>query len=236
MSLFDNVRQTLEHTAKRAATRAGEAATTAREVGQNLGAQAQAQLNIKKLQVEHTKTLRELGERTYAWYQSGQLIVSGPVPDDVRDLLHLLDDSGTRLRLEEAKLDEARRQAEARSKGLEEPETYTVLPDANTTSNESQPMNTHNTKKSTQKLSAEGVTMPGTGIITNPTPPVSDPETIPTAVPSTPAPDTSPLPIPSDDTPIPSPMPDGAGGLGGGTGVGIGTGIGTPGSIPGGTF
>ena len=95
-------------------------------------------------------------------------------------------------------------------------------------------MNTPHTEKSTQKLSSEGVTMPGTGIITNPTPPISDPETTPTAVPNTPAPDTSPSLIPSDDTPIPSPAPDGAGGLGGGTG--IGTGIGGSGSIPGGTF
>ena len=239
MSLFDDVRQTLENTAKRAATRAGEAANTAREVGQNLGAQAQAQLNIKKLQVEHAKNLRDLGDKTYAWYQTGQLIVTGPVPDEVRDLCALLDTSSTRLRAEEAKLEDARRQAEARGKGLEEPETYTVLPDVNTTSNASEnTMNTTNFKaeKSTQKLSSEGVTMPGTGIITNPTPPISDPETVPSAVPNTPSPDTSPSPIPSSDSPIPSPAPDGGGGLGGGTGVGIGTGIGTPGSIPGGTF
>lgn len=239
MSLFDNVRQTLEHTAKRAAKHAGEAATTAREVGQNLSAQAQAQLNIKKLQAEHAKILRELGEKTYAWYQSGQLIVSGPVPDEVRDLFAVLDDSSTRLRAEEARLEDARRQAEMRGKGLEEPETYTVLPEANTVQNlNEKPMQTTNinTQKSTQKLSAEGVTMPGTGIITNPAPPISDPETPPNALPNTPAPDTSPTPIPSDDTPIPSPAPDGiGGGLGGGTGVGTGTGIGG-GTIPGGTF
>lgn len=267
MSLFDNVfgnvRQTLEKTAKGAATRAGEAANTAREVGQNLSAQAQAQLQIKKLQLERSNKMRDLGEKTFAWYQSGTMIVAGPAPEDVHLLLREIDESSTRLRLEEAKLDDARRQAEMRGKGHESA-TYSVLPDANisniVTSNPTSTdnfntdnLNTENTmdtmtnqqstsrtEKSTQKLSgfalqAEGVTMPGTGIITNPTPPVPN-DDAPNAIPNVPAGDTSSSPIPDVDTPIPSPAPDGSGGLGGGTGIGVGTGISTPGSIPGGTF
>ena len=261
MSLLDNVRRTLEQAATRAATRAGEAATTAREVGQNLSAQAQSQIAIKKLQLEHTKKLRDLGEKTYQWHQSGTMIVAGPVPSEIQQLCADLDTSSTLLRLEESKLEKSKRQAETRGKNLEEPDTYNVLPQTNTTSAATTNANTNGendmdnisgtyaspakTEKSTQKLSAEGVTMPGTGIITNPTPPVSDPESSPSALPNTPAPDANPSPIPSDDTPIPSPAPDGAGGLGGGTGVGVGTGIGTgigganiggSGSIPGGTF
>lgn len=244
MSLLDNVRHTLEQ----AATRAGEAASNAREMGQNLSAQAQIQINIKKLQLERREKHRELGESTYAWYQSGSMIVSGPAPAEVHQILLELDDTSTRLRAEEANLEDAKRQAALRAQNKDdEGATYSVLPETNTTEDTMDTANTYtgttssgntNVEKSTQKLSAEGgVTMPGTGIITNPTPPVSDPEAIPPAVPSVPGSDTPITSIPSNDTPIPSPAPDGPGaGIGSGTGVGIGTGISTPGSIPGGTF
>lgn len=159
MNLLDQVRQTL-----------GEAASNAREVGQNLGAQAQAQLQIKKLQLEHAKKLRDLGEKTYAWYQSGQMIVTGQVPADVRQLCSEIDESSTRLHLEKARLEDARQQASARANKDEAPTTFSVLP----TPNSEDDMKTH--KRDTQKLFADdeaanhgGVTMPGTHIVTNPT-------------------------------------------------------------------
>lgn len=211
MSLIDNVRQTL-----------GEAASTAREVGQNLSSQAQAQLNIKKLQLEHTKKLRDLGEKTYNWYQSGQMVVTGTVPAEVRQLCNDLDESSTRLRLEEAKLEEARLQAAARAQNKDEqPSTYSVLPENNgaTTQMDTPMTNTPHAAHAGHAVHAEGgVTMPGTGIVTNPTPPpVSSPETIPTAVP--PAQGTN---VSGDDAPVVpvsglGPSPDGETTIGGGT-------------------
>lgn len=240
MSLIDNVRQTL-----------GEAASTAREVGQNLGSQAQAQLSIKKLQLEHTKKLRDLGEKTYNWYQSGQMVVTGTVPAEVRQLCNDLDESSTRLRLEEAKLEEARLQAAARAQNKDEqPSTYSVLPENNgATTQMNTPMTNANTPHAAHAAHAGhtvhaegGVTMPGTGIVTNPTPPVSAPETIPTAVPPTQGTNVS-----GDDAPVVpvsglGPAPDGETTIGGGTMPGapgtsdtLGGGI-SGGGMPGGAF
>jgi hypothetical protein len=223
MSLIDNVRQSL-----------GEAASTAREVGQNLGSQAQAQINIKKMQLEHTRKLRDLGEKTYDWYQSGQMIVTGEIPFDVRALCVELDDSSTRLRLEEAKLEEARLQAAARAQNKDEqPSTYSVLPENNglTTNMNTPTTNTPTTNTNTPHAAhaghavhaAGGVVMPGTGIVTNPTPPVSAPETIPTAVPPfAPTGTSGGTNISGDDAPVVpvsdlAPSPHGDTTIGGGT-------------------
>jgi hypothetical protein len=103
MSLLGNVRQTL-----------GEAAATALDVGQNLSAQAQAQLNIKKLQLDQAKRLHELGAKTYEWYKTGSLVVSGQVPHDVRDLCHQLDGIQHQLDDEQHKLEEMKQQAAIR--------------------------------------------------------------------------------------------------------------------------
>jgi len=104
MSLFDNVRQTL-----------GNAASSALEKSQNLGAQAQAQIGIKRLQVEHAKRLHELGIKTYEWHKSGNLFVAGPVPREVQDICHRLDDVSRQLEEQTRKLEEARREAELRA-------------------------------------------------------------------------------------------------------------------------
>ena len=242
MSLIDNVRQTL-----------GEAASTAREVGQNLGSQAQAQINIKKMQLEHTKKLRDLGEKTYEWHRSGQMVVTGEVPFEVRALCIELDDSSTRLRLEEAKLEEARLQAAARAQNKDEqPSTYSVLPENNNlTTQTNTPMTNTNSPHADHSAhaahAAGGVVMPGTGIVTNPTaPPVSAPETIPTAVPAVaPTGVSGGTNISDDDAPVvplsgPAPSPDGETTIGGGTmpgapGTTIGGGI-SGGGMGGGGF
>ena len=104
MSLFDNVKRTL-----------GDAASTAIDVGQTLSAQAQAQLAIKKLQVEHAKKLHELGARTHEWHRAGNLIAAGPVPREVQDVCLQLDDLSRQLDDQSLKLEEAKRQVELRS-------------------------------------------------------------------------------------------------------------------------
>jgi hypothetical protein len=101
MSLLDQFKQTL-----------GDAAANARDVGQNLGAQAAAQLAIKKLQLETVKKTRDLGARVYEWHQSGTLVATGTVPREVADLCHELDDLNGQLRVEEARLEAARQEAE----------------------------------------------------------------------------------------------------------------------------
>ena len=104
MSLFDNVKQTVK-----------TAAGTAFEVGQNFSAQAQAQLNIKKLQMEKAKKLHQLGVRTYEWHQAGNLVVTGPVPTDIQELCLNLDSLGRQLDEQQLALEEAKRQAEDRN-------------------------------------------------------------------------------------------------------------------------
>jgi len=104
MSLLDNVRQTL-----------GNAASSALEAGQNLGAQAQTQIQIKRLQVEHAKKLHQLGVKTYEWHKSGNLVAAGPVPREIHDTCHALDDISRNLDEQNRKLEEARREAELRA-------------------------------------------------------------------------------------------------------------------------
>jgi uncharacterized protein YukE len=103
MSLLDNVRQTL-----------GDAAATARDVGQNLSAQAQAQINIKRLQIELAKKMHELGNKTYDWHKSGNLMATGTVPRDVTDICHAVDDLNRQIAHEEMNLEQAKREAELR--------------------------------------------------------------------------------------------------------------------------
>ena len=175
MSLLDHVRQTL-----------GDAAASAKDLGQNLGAQAQTQLNIKKLQLEQTKKLHQLGVQTHAWHRAGRLVATGEVPREVLDLCHQLDDVSNRLAVEEANLQEAKRQAELRaSKGdTEMSTTYTVLPDSNTANMDA-------------SIATE--------VSDSYTHAVSDPNTIPSTMPGPTAPDTTPSPIPSAPGPDTSP-------------------------------
>lgn len=207
MSLLDNVRQTL-----------GEAANTAKEVGQNLGAQAQSQINIKKLQIGHDKKLRDLGEKTHAWYQSGQMIVTGNVPVDVQQLCRDVDASSTQLQLEEARLEDFKQQAALRSQNKDSSgETYSVLPENNPTKDNAMNKNTDTQKLSAHENQSGGVTIPGTSIVTNPTTPHPEPATIPGAVPAISGAETS-----GDEAPVVpvsdlAPSPSGETVIGGGT-------------------
>ncbi len=81
MSLFNNVKQTLT-----------DVAGSMLDQSKALSQVAQLQVNMKKLQVERAKHVHELGKRTLDWYRGGNLVVSGPVPADVGQLCHDIDD------------------------------------------------------------------------------------------------------------------------------------------------
>jgi hypothetical protein len=104
MSLLDDLKQTVSG-----------AASTARDMGQTLGAQAQAQLAIKRLQLDQAKKYHELGLRTHEWHKAGNLVATGPVPREVQLLCLQLDDINDNLQDQTHKLEEAKRQAELRA-------------------------------------------------------------------------------------------------------------------------
>jgi hypothetical protein len=104
MSLLDDLKQTVSG-----------AASTARDVGQTLGAQAQAQLAIKRLQLDQAKKYHELGLRTHEWHKAGNLFATGPVPREVQMLCLQLDEISDQLDDQTHKLEEAKRQAELRA-------------------------------------------------------------------------------------------------------------------------
>jgi hypothetical protein len=80
------------------------------EGGKQIGNQAQLQVQLKKLQVEHARRIHELGKHTYDWYRAGTMIVSGPVPPDVSRLCAELDDIQTKTRETERQIEEAKAQ------------------------------------------------------------------------------------------------------------------------------
>ncbi len=104
MSLLDDLKQTVSG-----------AASTARDMGQTLGAQAQAQLAIKRLQLDQAKKYHELGLRTHEWHKAGNLFATGPVPREVQMLCLQLDEITDQLDDQTHKLEEAKRQAELRA-------------------------------------------------------------------------------------------------------------------------
>lgn len=81
-----------------------------KEGGKQIGSQAQLQIQLKKLQVEHARRIHELGKHTYDWYRTGTMIVSGPVPPDVSRLCAELDEIQTRTRDTERQIEEAKAQ------------------------------------------------------------------------------------------------------------------------------
>lgn len=108
MSLIDNVRQTLT-----------DVSDSVMAQSQHLSSQAKLQVAIKKLQLERAKRVHELGNKTFSWYQSGNLTVGGPVPADVAatcselaDLQRQLDDTNHQLEEVKRLAEEARRLAE----------------------------------------------------------------------------------------------------------------------------
>jgi len=88
-------------------------AETVVERSQNLTSQAQLQLSLKKLQLDRTRRLNDLGRRTYAWYQSGSLVVSGTVPSEVSDICRQIDSLSQEVEKTQHLLEEARAQAQS---------------------------------------------------------------------------------------------------------------------------
>lgn len=105
MSMLDDLRRNVGQTITDVAGRVVEQS-------QNLGNQAQLQLALKKLQVEHAKRVHELGKRTYEWYQTGTLVVTGHVPSEITQLCVQLDDLTRQTQETQSKLDEARAMAQ----------------------------------------------------------------------------------------------------------------------------
>jgi len=79
--------------------------------GKQIGAQAQLQVQLKKLQVEHARRIHELGKHTYDWYRTGTMIVSGPVPHDVSTICSELDSVKNQITQTEREIEEAKTQA-----------------------------------------------------------------------------------------------------------------------------
>jgi len=110
MSRFDDIRRNVGQTIT-------DVAGKVVEQSQNLGNQAQLQLALKKLQVEQAKRIHELGKRTYEWYQSGSLVVTGHVPPDITQLCSQLDELQRQTSETQGKLDDLRAMAQAPGPG-----------------------------------------------------------------------------------------------------------------------
>jgi hypothetical protein len=194
MSLLDDLKATI-----------GDAASTARDVGQTLGAQAQAQLAIKKLQLEQARKYHELGTRTHEWHKAGNLVAAGPVPRDVQELCLELDDINGQLDDQTLKLEEAKRQAELRSESrslnrsvptVEATMTATPL-DSTSTQSGSSGMGTVPTGSAT----SNATTSPDPDVVLDIPNPTYVIDTPPQAAPSAATPDTTPSTAPGNSTP-----------------------------------
>lgn len=81
------------------------------EQGKLIGREAQIQVNLKKFQVEQARVLHSLGKKTYEWYRSGALVVSGAVPDDVAELCRQAGEFQKQIDAAEAEIGEIREAA-----------------------------------------------------------------------------------------------------------------------------
>jgi hypothetical protein len=100
MNIPDDIRRTVTDIADKAV-----------EKGRQIGKEAQLQMQTKSLQVEHARKIHELGKRTYDWYRSGTMIVSGPVPREVVDVCASLDETQRKLDATQRELEAAREAA-----------------------------------------------------------------------------------------------------------------------------
>jgi len=82
--------------------------------GKHLGNQAQLMTSVKKLQIEHAKRVHELGKKTFAWFESGTMIVSGPVPPEVAALCGELADLKKQIGDNEAKIEAAKQEGQVK--------------------------------------------------------------------------------------------------------------------------
>ena len=87
-------------------------AETVVERGQHLSTQAQLQLSLKKLQLERTRRMHDLGRRTYAWYQTGSLVISGAVPAEVTDICRQIDRLSQQLEETQHRIEEVKAQTQ----------------------------------------------------------------------------------------------------------------------------
>jgi hypothetical protein len=80
MKLPDDLRRTISDVTERVV-----------EKSQQLGKEAQLQVQLKKLQIEHAKKTHQLGKRVYDWHRSGTLIATMPPPTGIQELCTELD-------------------------------------------------------------------------------------------------------------------------------------------------
>jgi hypothetical protein len=106
MSLLDDFRRNVGQTVT-------DVAGKVVERSQQISAQTQLQFALKKLQIEHAKRIHELGKRTYEWYQSGNLVVTGHVPREINELCLEIDDLQRQSDETQRKLDELKALAQA---------------------------------------------------------------------------------------------------------------------------
>jgi hypothetical protein len=130
------------------------------ERGQQLGKEAQLQVQLKKLQVEHARKIHELGKKTYDWYRSGTMIVSGPVPTDVVDICAQLDSTQAQMTATQREMEEARRVAA--STPVAQPQASSTLapPDTPAPNSAISGAPALNAPQSTQSQSTPGATQP----------------------------------------------------------------------------
>ncbi len=81
------------------------------EGSKQLGTQAQLQVQLRKQQVEYERRIHELGKKSYDWYRTGTMIVSGPVPHEVSTLCTELDGVQSNIRDTERLIEEAKTQS-----------------------------------------------------------------------------------------------------------------------------
>lgn len=99
MSLLDDMRRTLT-----------DAAGTALEKGQQAADTVRLQAQLKKLQLERARKMHDLGARTYDWFKSGTMIVTGPVPSDVVEVCRALQSVNTQMDETQKQIEEAAHQ------------------------------------------------------------------------------------------------------------------------------
>ena len=81
------------------------------EGGKQLGTQAQLQVQLRKQQVEYERRIHELGNKSYDWFRTGTMIVTGPVPPEVSTLCGELDGIKANIRETERLIEEVKTQS-----------------------------------------------------------------------------------------------------------------------------
>jgi hypothetical protein len=143
MSLIDDVRRTVT-----------DAANTALEKGQQAADLVRLQAKLQQVTRERGRRMHELGARTYDWFQSGTMVVTGPVPPNVVELCSQISTLNVQVDETQRLFDEAKSRA-------------TSLPDASQTSSDTPldpPVSTPTTavSSSTPSISSSTTSTSGT--------------------------------------------------------------------------